>query len=397
MHIAMIGSRGMPARHGGVETAVEELSVRLAARGHEVTVYCRQSDYPTPERCGRYRGVRTVYLPSREGKHTAALVHAGLATAHALRDRAEVLHFHAMGPTLFSPLARARRSARVVATVQGRDDQRAKWSPAAQRLLRTAAWTSTHVPDTTITVSRDLQRDVRRTFGCDSVYVPNGISPVGAPKLAEAAGRAALARRGLEPGHYVLNVGRLVPEKALDGLLRAYRNVPRDIPLAIAGTGDESSEFVQRLRALAALDPRVLMLGAVHGAELDTLFRGALAFAQVSRLEGLPLALLEAAAYARPLIVSDIAPHLEVIGQGGPGSRSFPVGDETALAETLRVVLTNADSEGVAARGVSTDVLRRYDWEAITEATLRVYRGLAVATDVIDLRDPARDIAAAQV
>ena len=72
MKIAMIGQKGIPATYGGIERHVEEISKRLVARGHEVTVYCRF--HYTPEG-GTHKGVRLVRLPSWNTKHLDTATH----------------------------------------------------------------------------------------------------------------------------------------------------------------------------------------------------------------------------------------------------------------------------------------------------------------------------------
>ena len=378
MRIAMIGSRGVPARYGGVETAVQELSARLAARGHDVTVYCRAEDYP--ERPDSVRGIRCRYIRTPGGRMSGALVHAALASLDAVPRRYDVVHYHAMGPTLFSPLARAGGHA-VVVTVQGRDDQRAKWGPAARRLMRLAAWCTARVPNATIVVSQDLQTDFRESFGRETTYLPNGISPVADPEWDLEQQHAAVRRLGLEPGRYLLNVGRLVPEKNVDVLLRAFAAVPggpADIALAVAGDSSHTDDFVQGLTQQAERDPRVHLLGPVYGPDIDALFRHALAFVQASALEGLPLVLLEACAHGLPVVVSDIGPHLEVTA-GLPGSLVFPVGDAVRLTARLRELIADAAAMRGAASILQADVLRRYDWESITDRTLELYGSLSAS------------------
>lgn len=373
MRIAMIGSRGVPARYGGVETAVAELSARLVERGHEVTVFCRAEDYQVrPE---TVRGIRCRYVRTSGGRTTGALVQAALASIDASVRRYDVVHFHAMGPTLFAALPRVTGH-RVVATVQGRDDRRGKWGPVAQRLLGVAAWTSVHVPDATIAVSQELSRDLAESFGRPITYIPNGISPVDGHAQSDEEERAAVRRRGLEPGRYLLNVGRLVPEKRVDVLIRAFRALPHDVDLAICGDHSFTDAFLRALRADAALDRRVHLLGPVYDNDLDALFRHAIGFVQASALEGLPLVLLEACAYGLPVVVSDIGPHVEVVGDHA-GARVFPVDDVAALTRQLAALLDADPSETeLAAKQMGVDVLARYDWEVVTDRTLEVYASL---------------------
>ena len=370
MRIAMIGSRGVPARYGGVETAVQELSARLVERGHDVTVYCRAEDYD--ERPSTVRGIRCRYVRTSGGRTTGALLQAALASIDASSHRYDVVHYHAMGPTLFAALPRLT-GRRVVATVQGRDDKRGKWGPVAQRLLGVAAWTSVHVPDATIAVSHELVGDLATSFGRPTTYIPNGISPVDRHSQSDADERAAVRRRGLEPGRYLLNVGRLVPEKRVDVLVRAFRDLPHDVDLAICGDHSFTDAFLRRLRDEAALDRRVHLLGPVYGEDLEALFRQAIGFVQASALEGLPLVLLEACAYGLPVVVSDIGPHLEVAG-GHAGARVFPVDDVAGLTRQLAALLDADPSETqLAAKELSVDVLTRYDWDLVTDRTLAVY------------------------
>ena len=82
VRIALLGTRGIPANYGGFETFAEELSTRLAARGHEVTVYCRER-HPEPV----YRGVRLRYLPTIRHKYFDTLAHTFLSTLHLLAHR----------------------------------------------------------------------------------------------------------------------------------------------------------------------------------------------------------------------------------------------------------------------------------------------------------------------
>ena len=173
LRIAMIGSRGIPARWGGIERHVEELGALLAARGHDVTVFCR-SNYVQAGRDLRlveHRGMRLRSLPTVPTKHLDAIVHSGIATTVTLGSPYDILHYHALGPGVMGVLPRYLSSAKVVLTVHGLDDQRAKWGAGATALLRSAGWLSARVPDATIVVSRDLRRHYRERHGCHAIYV----------------------------------------------------------------------------------------------------------------------------------------------------------------------------------------------------------------------------------
>lgn len=367
--IAFIGQRGVPATIGGIEHHVEEIGSQLVARGHKVTVYTRASY--TANRVTEHRGIRVRYIPTAPTKHLEALVHSGLSTGVAMlpgADRADILHYHAIGPSVFTPLPRALTKRGVVLTIHGLDHDRDKWGFGARAALKSAGWISAHVPHATITVSRNLADYYLRRYGRVAHYIPNGV----ATPVRRAPQRITEAF-GLQGGDYALFVGRLVPEKAPNLLVRAFRRVDTTARLVIAGGSSFTDQYVRELEALAARDPRVLLVGPVHGEVLDELYTNAALFVLPSRLEGLALTLLEAASYRLPLVTSDIPPNREVIGEGGPGSRIFASGDELGLAAALTATLRNLEAARSDAARLGDRVVVEYDWDAATGATEEVY------------------------
>jgi glycosyltransferase involved in cell wall biosynthesis len=370
--IAFIGQRGIPATVGGIEHHVEEIGARLADRGHQVTVYTR-GNY-TRERLEEHRGMRVRYVPTVPTKRLEALVHSGLSTVHAMlpgEAAPDILHYHALGPSVFTPLPRVLSSRRIVVTIHGLDYDREKWGLGARASLRTAAWISAHVPHATITVSRNLAEHYLEQYGRIAHHIPNGVAP---PVTRRP--RLVTERWGLAGGDYLLFLGRLVPEKAPDLLLRAFQRVGTDHRLVLAGGSSFTDTYVRQLEALAAADPRIIMAGAVHGELRDELYTNAAAFVLPSNLEGLPLTLLEAASYRLPVVASDIPPHLEVLHVDGPGGRLFPRGDERGLSRALTSVLRDLPAEREGARLIGDRVVLEYDWDAATDATEELYASL---------------------
>ena len=369
LRIAMIGQRGVPATFGGVERHVEELGARLASRGHRILVYTR-TNY-APERRDHWRGMEVRNLATVDSKHLDAIVHSARSTVAAMRAGVDVIHYPAVGPGLPSPLPRFASRASVVQTIHGLDSQRAKWSAAAQLVLRTSEWMSARVPNETIVVARHLADHYRERYDRATTYIPNGVDePTVRPPDSIAT------RWGLTRGSYLLFLGRLVPEKAPDLLMRAFRRIPGDLRLVIAGGSSYTDDYVAGLERAAADDPRVILAGYVFGAELDELYSNAAAFVLPSAIEGLPLTLLEAASYGTPVVASDIPPHLEVVDADGPGHRLFPVGDEEGLAGALRRVTAATQAERTGAGELREQVLATYRWDAIADATEAVYRRL---------------------
>lgn len=386
MRIAMVGLRGLPATFGGIEKHVEELGSRLVAQGHEVTVFCRASyatdpadvpaeyDYlPARGRTpGRYRGMILRNQPAPDGRGLEAFVHSGLAAGATVGRGYDIVHFHALGPGLFSPIPKLLTRAGVVQTIHGLDDERGKWGRVARTLLGAGRSISHRVPDEVVVVSRDLGRTYRELYGRETVYIPNG-----GPVVKHVAPGPALARFGLEAGRYAMFLGRMVPEKDPALILEAWSHLDTDLRLAVVGGSANTDGYTAEVQERAARDPRVVMTGYTFGDDLSELLSSAALFIQPSRLEGLPITLLEAAAYELPVVVSDIPPHLEVVGESGPGHRVFPVTDADALAAAIKAELADPAASRAAASQWSAQVAAHYNWDLATDRLVEVYERAA--------------------
>jgi glycosyltransferase involved in cell wall biosynthesis len=360
MRIAMIGQKGIPATYGGVERHVEELSVRLAERGHAVRVYNRP--HYNAGGASSYRGVQVVTLPSLATKHMDAISHVAVCTAHALASRADVIHYHAAGPALWSWLPRGVRRP-VVATIHGQDWRRPKWGGLASLALRSGEWMAMHVPNETIVVSQTLTRALSEKYGRAAWFIPNGIT------LDPGDDVSILDELGLEENRYVLFASRLVPEKGAHYLAEAARQAALDMPVVLAGDSSFSEDYVTALKAGAA-GANILFPGYVYGARLAALFRHAALFVLPSDLEGLPIVLLEALGYGTPVLASDIPPNREVLGDFG---NTFAAGDVRDLRRRLTACLADLPSLRRAAGAARQAILLEYDWDAVTDRTIEVY------------------------
>ncbi len=358
MRIAMLGQKGIPATYGGIERHVEELTTRLVDRGHDVTVYCRP--YYTKIK-GDYRGVHLATIPSVRTKHLDTASHCALAIPHILAKGYDIVHFHALGPSLFANLP-GLRGTKTVVTVHGLDWQREKWGTLATWVLRRCEHTSIFYPNKTIVVSKALRDYFSQHYGKTVTYIPNGTV---LPHVRKAEKIQAM---GLEPGKYVLFVGRLVPEKGCHYLLDAYRQLDTDMELVIAGGTSFSSEYVDKLHAMAG--DRVRFLGYVYGDVLDELYSNAKIFVLPSDLEGLPIALLEAMSFGNCCLTSDIPENLEVIGDCGA---TFKKGDAADLAGKLKGLFENPERCEAMGTRARRHVLETYDWDGVTLHTEAIY------------------------
>jgi glycosyltransferase involved in cell wall biosynthesis len=362
LRVAFIGGRGVISKYSGIETCYEEIGKRLAEMGHEVTVYCRT--YFTPPQPA-HNGMRMVRLPTIRSKHLDTLVHTFLSTVHAVFDDYDIVHYHCLGPALFSFLPRLFGKKTVV-TVQGLDWQRRKWGRVASAILRLGERASIDLPDTTTVVSRTLQRYYRTHYGSEPVYVPNGTSL----RRRSTAGR--LREWDLEPDKYVLFLGRFSPEKNCDLLIQAFERIETPIKLVLAGGSSHSDAYVKRLREHQS--DRVRVLDWVSGEALDELLTNAMLFVLPSDLEGLSLALLDAMGAGVCVLASDVPENCEIVEGSG---FTFRHGDLDDLQRMLQLLISEPEVRKAAATKAREKVWEHYLWGQVAKATEGVYLELA--------------------
>lgn len=369
MKIAVIGTKGIPAQFGGIERHCEELYPRLAARGHDVTVYIR--GWFSPVR-GPYLGLRLRTAPTINAKGLDAFIHTAAASAAALRDRFDIVHYHGIGPSLFSFMPRVRHSG-VVATVHALDWQRAKWGRGARALLKAGERASATFPQRTIVVSRELQQYFRERYRRETAYIPNGVDFVPRPRSARL-----VRDLGLEPEGYLLYLGRLVPEKGCHDLIEAYLASGIEAPLVIAGGSSHSDDYVRELKSRAGAGKRIIFTGNVEGELLTQLSANAGLFVLPSYLEGLPIVVLEMLWLQVPVLASDIGPSREVLRDGDFGAL-FAVGDVADLTARLVEAYRGRKALKQKASAGHDHVKVENDWDRIAEQTESVYREIVSA------------------
>ena len=361
MRIAMIGQKGIPATYGGIEKHVEEITRRLAQRGHDVSVFCRL--YYTPAEAS-VPGVHLLRRPSLHTKHLDTVTHAAFATLESMARRFDIVHFHALGPSVFAALPRVTGK-RTVVTVHGLDWQRQKWGRFASWVLRQCEGPAARFPNRTIVVSRTLRQYFQQHHHCDAVFIPNGTN------LPQPRAARKILQFGLEPGKYVLFVGRLVPEKGVHFLCEAFSRIDTDLKLVLAGGHSFSEEYAAQLKSYES--DRIRLLDYVFGESLEELWSHAYLVAQPSTVEGLSIALLEALSYGRCVLLSDIPENLEVAEGCSVSFRSQDVNDLRAKLEQLIRDPARVRSFEDKARA---HIQEHYSWDRVTGATESLYRSL---------------------
>jgi glycosyltransferase involved in cell wall biosynthesis len=352
VRIAILGIRGVPANYGGFETFAEQLGSRLAARGHEVTVYGR--DRYIARGLETYRGMRIVRLPAPRSKYLETVVHSLFAAIHSIGRRYDVVYVcnSANVPAVILLRLHGRR---VVLNVDGLEWQRAKWNPIGRAYYRLCAWASAHLPVHLVTDARVIQAYYDRAYDRETDYFPYGTD------LEPMPDDGTLARVGLEPGRYVLYVSRLEPENNAHVVIDAYAHVTSDLPLAIVGDAPYASEYIAGLHATR--DPRVRFLGAIYGDGYRVLRSHATAYVQATEVGGTHPALVEAMGFGNAILANDVPEHRETLGEAGRYYRGAE-----GLARELQAVLDEPDTARELGRLAHERAAAIYGWDAITDA-----------------------------
>jgi glycosyltransferase involved in cell wall biosynthesis len=360
LRVAFIGGRGVIGKYSGIEGYYEEVGRNLAAAGHEVLVYCRS--YFTPKQ-DRHNGMRLVRLPALRSKHLETVLHTLISTVHVMFQPCDIVHYHALGPALFSFLPRLAGKKTAV-TVQGLDWQRKKWGALAAAVLRLGERAAVRFPHSTMVVSRTLQAYFQEQHAARTEYVPNG-----APLRGPTAG--LLPQWRIEPGKYILFLGRFSPEKNCHLLVEAFESIPSDAKLVLAGGSNTNDEYSQNLRRHAS--ERVRLLDYVSGRDLDALLSNAMLFVLPSDLEGLSLALLEAMGAGVCVLASDIPENRELVDGAG---FTFKRGDRRDLQRMLGLLIASPALREDAGRAARERIRNHYQWQGIAAEIERIYYGL---------------------
>ncbi|HLD18347.1 MAG TPA: glycosyltransferase family 4 protein [Patescibacteria group bacterium] len=378
MRIVMIGQKGYPAKSGGVEKHVEELSKRLVKHGHEIFVFCRP--WYTGERVEKdVDGVHCLPALSTRTKHLDAISHTFFSILKAAWLKPDLFHFHGVGPALLAWLPRlVCPSAKVIVTFHSIDRRQEKWGRLARIMLRLGERLACRVPDRTITVSKALTDYCHVSYGADTTYIPNGVV---APHPRKKPDPSLLAPFDLKPEKYFLMVARLVRNKGAHTLLEAWKKAKENRPdlfsslkiAIVGGAAFGAEDCLSELKILSAGDSSVVLTGEQTGETLQALFANAYAAVHPSISEGMPLSVLEAMAHGKCVLASDIPAHRELTDAYG---LTFRTGNVEDLAKQLVMVAEAPELAAHVGAEAAEYVRKNYDWEEIVLETKMVYRQL---------------------
>lgn len=349
MRVALIGTRGVPARYGGFETAVEEIGQRLVNRGHHVQVYCRAE--PGQESLDSYLGMELIQLPAWRRRHLETLAHTALSVIHpSLRGVDAAIVFNAANAPLL-PVLRARRIP-VATHVDGLEWQRAKWGPMGRPYYRAAEALAVRWSDLLIADAKGIADYYAGQFGAPTRQIAYG-----APILAAPAGDA-LAAVDLTPGQYHLVVARFERENHVLEIVEGYVASAAKLPLVVVGSAPYSDEYTAAIHQAA--DERVRLLGGVWDQTLlDQLYQNARCYLHGHSVGGTNPSLLRAAGAGTFVASFNVAFNREVVGRHGGYWRT---------PEQVAVLIEGAEAQPERCRALGRGLqaaVRRYNWDDV--------------------------------
>ena len=367
--IVMLGQKRVPSREGGVEIVVEELAVRMAERGYDVTCINRKGHHVSGkqydgEKIQLYKGIKLKTVPTIDKKGFVAMSASVTGAFMAALGKYDIVHFHAEGPCVMLWLPKMFGK-KCIATIHGLDHKRAKWGKLASLYIMLGEKCAVRFADHIIVLSKNVQDYFKKKYDRETVLIPNGVNKPNIRTADEIS-----TQYGLVKNDYILYLGRLVPEKGLEYLVKAFKFVKTEKKLVIAGGSSDTEEFEQKIRNIAKEDTRILFTGFVQGKILDELYSNAYMYVLPSDLEGMPLSLLEAMSYGNCCLVSDIE---ECISVTEDKALSFKKGDIIELGKKLQYACDNPEIVYKMKSEASEYICNKYNWDEVVDKTLELY------------------------
>lgn len=350
--LAILGTRGIPARYGGFETFAEELASRLVVGGVDVTVYCEANDLPLPS---SYRGINLKYLSASEYGPLTTIFFDMRCLWHA-RKTYDVVYMLGYGATPFCFIPRLW-GRKVWLNVDGIEWARAKWSKMGQAYFKLMEWFSTWVPNRVIADAEGIKNHLESRH---RYLRPCSVIAYGAPIVEHAPYINFLKEWDLTSNGYYLVVSRIEPENHVREIIEGYKASRSDIPLIVVGNHKSGSAYANGLLHLA--DERVRFIGGIYDKEkLQALRWHSLAYFHGHSVGGTNPSLLEALGCGNLVLAHDNVFNREVTGEVG-----FYFKSPDNIPALLDRVEGLSEAERALLAGKARSRIReKYDWDKI--------------------------------
>ncbi len=354
MKIAIMGIRGIPANYGGFETFAEHLSLRLARKGHDVTVYGRRNIIEYPKKY--YQGVEIILLPTIRHKYFETIVHTFLCALHSLTRKYDVVLICNSANAIFSFIPRLARR-QVAINVDGLEWQRAKWNKAGKLFYRLSEFLATILSEWIITDSIFVRDYYLNKFNKSSTYIPYG-----APTETVTTS-SVLQKFHVQPRRYILYVSRLEPENNAHLVIDAFEHVKTDFNLVIVGHAPYSHKYIRKLKATR--DPRIIFAGYIFGQGYREFQSHAYFYVQATEVGGTHPALLEGMGFGNCVLANDVPEHREVIKDAG---LYFKTSDGEDLKNQMQFLVDHPDIIEIYRAKAVARIRLAYAWDRVADA-----------------------------
>jgi glycosyltransferase involved in cell wall biosynthesis len=356
MRIALLGTRGIPANYGGFETFAEEISSRLAERGHTVTVYCRAR-----HDAREYRGVRLRYLPSLKHKYLDTVAHTAISTLDVLFRRFDVLLYCNAANAVFTLWPRFLGMPTAL-NVDGLERHRKKWNILGKLWYLASEWMATWCCSAVVTDAETIRDYYLSRYRKPSWFIPYGA------ETGKVEATNFVTGLGLQPGAYVLYVSRMEPENNALLVRQAFERTSTGLKLVLVGDAPYGQDYIRQVKDTR--DPRIVIPGAIYGEGYRQLQSHCAVYVQATEVGGTHPALIEAMARGALVLYLNTPESAEAAGDAGvPFSGDLP--------EKLQWAVDLSEQERAAwgARAMAR-MEKLYSWNRVTDAYENLFREL---------------------
>jgi glycosyltransferase involved in cell wall biosynthesis len=351
-HLVILGTRGVPAQHGGFETFAERLSLYLISHGWQVTVYC-QEDGSEPVSESRWEGVRRIHIPVRQSGAAGTVVFDLRAAWHALSEQGLILTL-GYNTAIFNLLQRLRGQVNLF-NMDGIEWRRDKWGKIAKSWFwlneRAGCWIGNHLVADHPEIKNHL---ATRVNAGKITMIPYGSDDI---RQADAG---ALSTLELQPGHFSVVIARPEPENSFLEMVAAFSRKRRNHTLVVLGNFKPNTTPYHRA-VMAAGSDEVTFPGAIYDTRVVQALRFHCRFyLHGHRVGGTNPSLVEALGAESAVIAHDNRFNRWV---AGPGAAYFSNVEEcSALFDRL---LTDDASQQRMKEASRNRFLERFTWERV--------------------------------
>ena len=303
MHVALIGTRGVPAKYGGFETCAEEISTRISSKGHKVTVYCRNGNFDNS--LSNYKGVRLIHLPTIKGKLTETFFHTFLSILHSLFLRPDIyLIMNAANAPLCIILKLFRKKTCI--NVDGLEWLRPKWKGLGSKYFKWSSKMATVFFDQIINDSKEMSKVYQNLFKRDSKVIAYGAN------IRKSKNPELITEWDIKEKEFYLVVGRLIPDNNADLIIDGFLKSNSKKKLVIVGDVPYKDSYASNLKKI--IDQRLIFTGYIEDQNiLAELYHNCYVYIHGHEFGGTNPTMIKAMAYGCAILALDTVFNQEML------------------------------------------------------------------------------------